>query len=81
MLRGLILKDTPVAKEEEYRIEVIMNIRNLERLDKDIFTDEERQEAQEVRELLTRVQSSKFELLRVFVLLFLAYLKRTCSTL
>ena len=48
MLRGLILKDTPVAKEEEYRIEVIMNIRNLERLDKDIFTDEERQEAQEV---------------------------------
>ena len=50
MLRGLILKDTPVAKEEEYRIEVIMNIRNLERLDKDIFTDEERQEAQEVWE-------------------------------
>jgi len=48
MLRGLILKDTPVAKEEEYRIEVIMNIRNLERLDKDIFTDEERQEAQEL---------------------------------
>ena len=50
MLRGLILKDTPVSKEEEYRIEVIMNIRNLERLDKDIFTDEERQEAQEVRQ-------------------------------
>ena len=49
MLRGLILKDSPVAKEEEYRIEIIMNLRNLERLDKDIFTDEERQEAQEVR--------------------------------
>jgi len=48
MLRGLILKDSPVSKEEEYRIEVIMNIRNLERLDKDIFTDEERQEAQEL---------------------------------
>ena len=49
MLRGLILKDSPVAKEEEYRIEIIMNLRNLERLDKDIFTDEERQEAQQVR--------------------------------
>jgi len=48
MLRGLILKDSPVAKEEEYRIEIIMNLRNLERLDKDIFTDEERQEAQEL---------------------------------
>jgi len=48
MLRGLILREAPVSKEEEYRIEVIMNIRNLERLDKDIFTDEERQEAQEL---------------------------------
>jgi len=48
MLRGLILKDSPVSKEEEYRIEVIMSIRNLERLDKDIFTEEERQEAQEL---------------------------------
>ena len=35
-----------MSKEEEYRIEVIMSIRNLERLDKDIFTEEERQEAQ-----------------------------------
>ena len=50
MLRGLILRESPVSKEEEYRIEVIMNIRNLERLDKDMFTDEERQEAQEVRQ-------------------------------
>ena len=48
MLRGLVLKDAPVSREEEYRIEVIINLRNLERLDKDTFTDEERQEAQDL---------------------------------
>ncbi|KAL8601436.1 hypothetical protein ACOMHN_042440 [Nucella lapillus] len=50
MLRALVLSENPVADEDDYRMEVLIALRTLERLDKDEFTDEERQEAEEIHE-------------------------------
>ena len=42
------LTECPVSDEDDYRIEVLISLRRLERLDKDEYTDDERQEAEEV---------------------------------
>ena len=39
--------ENPISDEGEYRLEVLTALRRLERLDKDEFTEEERQEAQD----------------------------------
>lgn len=44
----VLLSENPVADEDDYRIEVLISLRRLERLDKDEYTEEERQEAEEV---------------------------------
>ena len=44
----LVLLENPVADEDDYRIEVLIALRRLERLDKDEYTEDERQEAEEV---------------------------------
>ena len=49
-LRALALSENPVADEDDYRLEVLIAVRTLERLDKDEFTDEERHEAEEIYE-------------------------------
>ncbi|PIK48406.1 hypothetical protein BSL78_14736 [Apostichopus japonicus] len=49
-LRALILSDNPISDEDDYRMEVLINLRRIERLDKDEFTEEERQEAEEIYE-------------------------------
>ena len=41
--------DNPVCNEESYRIEVLVILRRLERLDQDLYADEERKEAEEVK--------------------------------
>ena len=38
----------PLVENSEYRVEVLIAVRRLERLDKDEFTEEERGEAEEV---------------------------------
>lgn len=38
-----------MSDEDDYRIEVLISLRRLERLDKDEYSDDERQEAEEVR--------------------------------
>lgn len=43
-----VLSENPVADEDDYRIEVLISLRRLERLDKDEYTEDERQEAEEV---------------------------------
>ena len=50
MLTGLTFcfVENPVADEDDYRIEVLISLRRLERLDKDDYTEDERQEAEEV---------------------------------
>lgn len=47
-LRALILTECPVTEVEDYRIEVLIALRKLERLDKDEFTEDERTDAEEV---------------------------------
>ncbi|XP_058967378.2 leucine-rich repeat-containing protein 23 [Pocillopora verrucosa] len=50
LLRALLLMECPVSDEDDYRIEVLISLRRLERLDKDEYTDDERQEAEEIYE-------------------------------
>eukprot|EP00054_Salpingoeca_dolichothecata_P029602 m.233942 g.233942 ORF g.233942 m.233942 type:complete len:341 (+) comp26512_c0_seq2:109-1131(+) len=47
-LTALVLSDNPVADSGEYRVEALVACRNLERLDKDPYEEEERAEADEV---------------------------------
>ncbi|GFO13993.1 leucine-rich repeat-containing protein 23 [Plakobranchus ocellatus] len=50
MLRALVLSGNPCAEQDDYRLETLIGIRTLERLDKDEYTDEERTEAEEIAE-------------------------------
>ena len=42
--------ENPCSEEDDYRQEVLISLRRLERLDKDEFTEEERHEAEELAE-------------------------------
>ncbi len=46
-LKALVLSDNPLAKTDDYRLYVISHLSQLERLDKDPITAEEKSEAQE----------------------------------
>ncbi|XP_021355433.1 leucine-rich repeat-containing protein 23-like isoform X1 [Mizuhopecten yessoensis] len=50
MLRALVLFENPAHEEDEYRLEVLIGLRKLERLDKDEYSEEERNEAEEIYE-------------------------------
>lgn len=50
MLRALVLSENPAAEEEDYRLEVLITLRKLERLDKEEYNDEEREEAEQIYE-------------------------------
>ncbi|XP_035697868.1 leucine-rich repeat-containing protein 23-like [Branchiostoma floridae] len=50
MLRALVFLECPVTEEDDYRIEVLIALRRIERLDKDEYTEDERQEAEEIYE-------------------------------
>ncbi|XP_014665480.1 PREDICTED: leucine-rich repeat-containing protein 23-like [Priapulus caudatus] len=49
-IRALILSECPLAEQEEYRIEVLICLRRLERLDKFEYTEEDRREAEDLYE-------------------------------
>ncbi|XP_046850166.1 leucine-rich repeat-containing protein 23-like [Xenia sp. Carnegie-2017] len=57
LLRALVIMENHAADEDDYRIEVLIALRRLERLDKDEYTDEERQEAEEIHEQRRRNKS------------------------
>lgn len=42
--------ENPVTEEDDYRLEVLIALRKIERLDKDEYTEEERNEAEEIYE-------------------------------
>ena len=42
--------ECPIGENEDYRLEVLIAVRRLERLDKDQFTEDERTEAEEIFE-------------------------------
>lgn len=44
------LAENPAAEEEDYRLEVLITLRKLERLDKEEYNDEEREEAEQIYE-------------------------------
>lgn len=46
----LYLTENPCSEEDDYRQEVLISLRRLERLDKDEFTEEERHESEEIAE-------------------------------
>ncbi|XP_060618585.1 leucine-rich repeat-containing protein 23 isoform X1 [Anolis sagrei] len=50
MLRALVLLDNPCSEEGDYRIEVLVQLPRLERLDKDFFEEDERAEAEDIRQ-------------------------------
>ena len=43
-------KDTPLTENSDYRLEVLISVRRLERLDKDEYLEEERGEAETIYE-------------------------------
>ena len=49
-LKSLSFLETPVTETENYRIETLILLRLLDKLDKEKFTDDERLEAQELSE-------------------------------
>lgn len=46
---NLFIVECPVCETDEYRLEVLIAIRTLERLDKDPYEQDERQDAEEVQ--------------------------------
>ncbi|CAJ0964794.1 unnamed protein product [Ranitomeya imitator] len=49
MLRALVLRENPCEEEDGYRLETLVALPHLERLDKDFFEEEERTEAAETQ--------------------------------
>ncbi|KFZ62785.1 Leucine-rich repeat-containing protein 23, partial [Antrostomus carolinensis] len=49
MLQALVLSDNPCSEEPNYRLEVLVLLPNLQRLDKELFEQDEQAEANEMR--------------------------------
>lgn len=50
MLQALVLLDNPCSDEPNYRLEVLVLLPHLQRLDKELFEQEERAEANKIRQ-------------------------------
>ena len=42
--------ENPISEEDDYRLEVLISLRKIARLDKDEFSEEEREEAEQIFE-------------------------------
>ncbi|XP_072622205.1 leucine-rich repeat-containing protein 23 isoform X3 [Vulpes vulpes] len=60
-LRALVLLDNPCTDEADYRQEALVQIAHLERLDKDFYEEEERADADEIRQRLKETQEQEAE--------------------
>ncbi|KAM4819712.1 leucine-rich repeat-containing protein 23 [Thomomys bottae] len=60
-LRALVLMENPCADETDYRQEALVQVAHLERLDKDFYEEEERSEAEEIRQRLREEQEPEPE--------------------
>ena len=47
---NFFFQDTPLTENGDYRLEVLISVRRLERLDKDEYLEEERSEAEQIYE-------------------------------
>ncbi|BFZ23963.1 hypothetical protein BsWGS_27001 [Bradybaena similaris] len=59
LLRALILADNPCTEQDAYRLEALIRIPTLERLDKEEFTEEERAEAEAIAEKRRKEEEEK----------------------
>ncbi|XP_036617775.1 leucine-rich repeat-containing protein 23 [Trichosurus vulpecula] len=60
-LRALILLENPCTDETDYRQEALIQIPQLERLDKEFYEEEERAEADEIRQRMKEEQEQDME--------------------
>jgi len=60
-LTELVLTDNPLVEEEDYRLEVLCRVRRLDRLDKDPFDEDEREQAQEKYEEMMEAAANVVE--------------------
>lgn len=60
-LRALVLLDNPCADETDYRQEALVQMAHLERLDKEFYEDEDRAEAEEIRQRLKEEQDQDLD--------------------
>ncbi|XP_036152534.1 leucine-rich repeat-containing protein 23 [Myotis myotis] len=60
-LRALVLLDNPCTDESDYRQEALVHIPQLERLDKEFFEEEDRAEANEIRQRMKEEQEQDAE--------------------
>ena len=60
-----MLTDTPLSEMEDYRVEVCLMLRQLERLDKDTFTEDDRADAEEVSRQLCHKHTPTHPLLSI----------------
>ncbi|CAK6443738.1 unnamed protein product [Pipistrellus nathusii] len=60
-LRALVLLDNPCTDETDYRQEALVHIPQLERLDKEFFEEEDRAEANEIRQRMREEQEQDAE--------------------
>ena len=44
--------ENPMSEEDDYRLEVLISLRKIARLDKDEFSEEEREEAEQILSLI-----------------------------
>ncbi|XP_070266856.1 leucine-rich repeat-containing protein 23 isoform X1 [Myotis yumanensis] len=58
-LRALVLLDNPCTDESDYRQEALVHIPQLERLDKEFFEEEDRAEANEIRQRMKEEQEQE----------------------
>ncbi|XP_006891412.1 PREDICTED: leucine-rich repeat-containing protein 23 [Elephantulus edwardii] len=60
-LRALVLLENPCADESDYRQEALVHMAHLERLDKDFYEEEDRVEAEEIRQRMKEEQEYQTE--------------------
>lgn len=60
-LTELVLLDNPIVEEDDYRLETLVRVRRLGRLDKDPFDEDEREQAQEKYEEMLDAQKEEAE--------------------
>ncbi|KAF6339845.1 leucine rich repeat containing 23 [Rhinolophus ferrumequinum] len=60
-LRALVLLDNPCTDEHDYRQEALVQMAHLERLDKDFYEEEDRAEAQEIRQRMKEEEEQEAE--------------------
>lgn len=60
-LRALVLLENPCTDETDYRQEALVQMPHLERLDKEFYEEEERAEADEIRQRIKDEQEQEPE--------------------